>query len=284
MAGNLNRWVGWLVGVLLATSTVTLSTNRTAHAHGHEPCALPGVGTKAEDGTGYICTSVGKNIARWHQYHGNLTPAQRASGSLKYKKLSLGGTGPGGGVVVYISDKPFKCGPKLKDQCRYLEAAPPNWWQHPSVALQSEPLVWWSARDNRTLVPSPGATEDSIGTGFQNSLAIAAQPGNDRTNSAAVLALTYRGGGRNDWYLPNFNELWEMRGKPDRDSFGRGSRREGSQLPYGCGFWISNEVGYGMPYAAYVVGLKADCLGAAIVSKNTGNQPLFRLIPVRAGK
>lgn len=47
----------------------------------------------------------------------------------------------------------------------------------------------------------------AIGTGYMNSLAIAAQSGNIAESSAGVAALAYSGGGQNDWYLPSEVEL-----------------------------------------------------------------------------
>jgi len=57
---------------------------------------------------------------------------------------------------------------------------------------------------------SDTATRFAIGAGYRNSLAIAAQSGNESTTSAAVAALAYRGGGKSDWYLPSMEELAEL--------------------------------------------------------------------------
>jgi hypothetical protein len=57
---------------------------------------------------------------------------------------------------------------------------------------------------------SDTANRTAIGTGFRNSLAIAAQSGNESSTSAAVSALSYRGGDQSDWFLPSINELIEM--------------------------------------------------------------------------
>ena len=54
---------------------------------------------------------------------------------------------------------------------------------------------------------SDSADRSAIGAGYRNSLAIAAQSGNESTTSAAVAALSYRGGDRSDWYLPSIDEL-----------------------------------------------------------------------------
>ena len=70
------------------------------------------------------------------------------------------------------------------------------------IALDSENRIvvlgsFYSDRANRS----------ELGAGYRNSLAIAAQPGNDSATSAAVAALSYRGGNRDDWYLPSIDEL-----------------------------------------------------------------------------
>jgi len=45
---------------------------------------------------------------------------------------------------------------------------------------------------------------------MSNSTAIQAQPGNTAGNSAAVYALNYTNGGKNDWHLPSKGELDEL--------------------------------------------------------------------------
>lgn len=54
---------------------------------------------------------------------------------------------------------------------------------------------------------SDKADRIEIGSGHRNSLAIAAQPGNESATSAALAALAYRGGNQLDWYLPSIDEL-----------------------------------------------------------------------------
>jgi hypothetical protein len=49
-------------------------------------------------------------------------------------------------------------------------------------------------------------TQDSLGSGLLNSLALAAQWGNPDI-SAAALARAYNGGGLTDWFLPSKDEL-----------------------------------------------------------------------------
>ena len=120
---------------------------------------------------------------------------------------TVGQTGPGGGKVFYVATTPFSCGPTLAATCTYLEAAPSGW------NTGADPLLTWATSVNNnpvTRVPTPGALQTAIGTGYQNSDAIVAQTGNVVASSAAVAARAYRGNGLTDWYLPSINELTEL--------------------------------------------------------------------------
>jgi hypothetical protein len=119
----------------------------------------------------------------------------------------VGDTGPGGGIVFYVSTTPFACGPTRTATCKYLEAAPNGW------NGGGDPSRSWATdvNSNRTTsVPAPGALQTAIGTGFQNSDAIVAQTGNVAASSAAVVARAYIGTGLTDWYLPSSDELNQM--------------------------------------------------------------------------
>ena len=120
----------------------------------------------------------------------------------------VGDTGPGGGTIFYVAPTTFTqlsaYGSMCKTWCKYLEAAPSSWFEG------GEPTRSWATdvNNNRaTTVPAPGALQTAIGTGYQNSNAIAAQTGNVYATSAAVVTRTYRGQGLTDWYLPSKDEL-----------------------------------------------------------------------------
>jgi hypothetical protein len=120
---------------------------------------------------------------------------------------TVGQTGPGGGKVFYVATTAFSCGPTLAATCTYLEAAPSGW------NTGADPLLTWATSVNNnqtTRVPGAGALQTAIGTGYQNSDAIAAQTGNVAASSAAVVARAYRGNSLSDWYLPSINELTEL--------------------------------------------------------------------------
>lgn len=117
----------------------------------------------------------------------------------------VGSAGPAGGVIVSVANPryPFPCGKGLRSRCTYLEAAPANWYNS-----AGDPGRTWSAAENHSKSVSGGSVLGTVmGTGYSNSLAIVAQAGNNMSNSAAALALSYRGGGQSDWYLPSRVEM-----------------------------------------------------------------------------
>jgi hypothetical protein len=126
----------------------------------------------------------------------------------------VGNTGPGGGIIFYVSSAGFDCGSSFTStgsptggKCNYLEAAPSLW-----AGGAADPKRLWavSAKQSTGL---PEITDDfpannnssAIGLGYKNSLAIVAQ-GNDNT-TAAFVARGYNGGSKSDWYLPTTAEL-----------------------------------------------------------------------------
>ena len=145
---------------------------------------------------------------------------------------AVGDPGPSGGIIFYVAETPFACGPTLNEVCQYLEAAPNN-WSGAGVGVE-DPRRTWAAANNQSASVA-GAVGTAIGTGFANSIAIAEQAGNDATNSAAALALGYSGGGAEDWYLPSseeLRELWQIRIEPhiilERFSFWSSTQNAGN--------------------------------------------------------
>jgi hypothetical protein len=112
----------------------------------------------------------------------------------------VGGTGPGGGTIFYFSETSFSCGPTLSSTCNYLEAALGDWYG------EDDPQISWSTGENQELTVT-GADEESIGSGYKNSLDIANQSGNVLATTAALAARGHDGGGKSDWYLPSKAEL-----------------------------------------------------------------------------
>ena len=111
----------------------------------------------------------------------------------------VGQKGPAGGWVFYDKGN-------YDEGWRYLEAAPVD----QAVVAISE---GWFSRDtggaqwgcyNKTI---PGAQGRTLGRGKYNTQAII----KESKNTAAWLCTVYRGGGKNDWFLPSINELKYMR-------------------------------------------------------------------------
>ena len=129
----------------------------------------------------------------------------------------LGGTGPGGGKIFYISTEGFSCGATYSatgsptnGKCYYLEIAPSNW------TGGGDPAKPWAISPYLTSdiggidnydydLSRNNSGDDGIGLGYRNSIRIVAQ-GNVST-SAAAAARAYSGGGKADWYLPTDTEL-----------------------------------------------------------------------------
>lgn len=100
----------------------------------------------------------------------------------------VGDPGPGGGTIFFDAGSPQSWG-------RYLEVAPASW-----MPEANDPLVEWCEQPFRKYRVS---TRVAIGAGSQNTQAIVLTCG----VGAAFLASEYRGGGRDDWYLPSKDEL-----------------------------------------------------------------------------
>jgi len=167
-----------------------------------------------QDGLGFTITldSLYSPIAADQVY--KITIESRDAVDAAPVSYSVGDEGPSGGIIFYVAETPFACGPTLNEVCQYLEAAPNN-WSGAGVGVE-DPRRTWAAADNQSASVA-GAVGTAIGTGFANSIAIAEQAGNDATNSAAALALGYSVGGAEDWYLPSseeLRELWQIRIEP----------------------------------------------------------------------
>lgn len=124
----------------------------------------------------------------------------------------VGNTGPGGGIVFFVSEKKQNWG-------QYLEMAPFNWFSIGNKKLSGVQIsslgdpssIWcdktefhlFGALTNPDLKKSVGI---EIGKGKSNTELMLA----GCKYGAAHLATSYSGGGLNDWFLPSINELNEM--------------------------------------------------------------------------
>jgi len=105
----------------------------------------------------------------------------------------VGDTGPGGGIVFYVSETAFtSAGSQCGDSCYYLEAAPSEEWGTD---------IWCSNTSD-----SLGATGSEIGEGMNNTVTAEGTC----TSGAIQLAFDYSNKGKNDWHLPSADELNEL--------------------------------------------------------------------------
>ena len=112
----------------------------------------------------------------------------------------VGDTGPGGGKIFYVAPETFSCGQTLSSTCKYLEAAPIT-----GAGAWTDATYAWSGNTNTAV----GSTSTAIGTGYSNTLKMVQQSGAGMLGAGSV-ARNYRGGGKNDWYLPSKDELNEI--------------------------------------------------------------------------
>ena len=136
-----------------------------------------------------------------------VTSATCATGGV----CAVGNTGPGGGIVFYVSADPFtSTGSDCNTTCKYLEAspAPVDGDVQRSWATDNDP--GGGTGNQAATVPAPGATAQGIGSGMANTIAIKNQTGNVEATSAAVYAFDYTYNSKTDWHLPSKNELNEL--------------------------------------------------------------------------
>jgi len=134
-------------------------------------------------------------------YEYSLTPVD-VKGLTSPGTYNVGDTGPGGGIVFYVSATPFASpGSDCGSNCKYLEAAPVG---------GEVPRTWVTGANQTSAVPASGAIATGIGSGMANTNAIQAQAGNAAASSAAVYAYEYSHGSKNDWHLPSKDELIEL--------------------------------------------------------------------------
>lgn len=123
---------------------------------------------------------------------------------------AVGNTGPGGGTVIYANAAGFACGASRTSTCRYLEAAVSTWHTtiSPSITAgcNTDKILTCPWSDKSIKLTGTGNT--GIGYGLQNTNAMLAQ--SLSVGSAAVVARAYRGGAKDDWFLPSIDELEEV--------------------------------------------------------------------------
>lgn len=113
---------------------------------------------------------------------------------------ALGDVGPGGGIVFYVQTA------TMTAPWKYLEAAANTW----NGGSEDPSVKWCSAKSPGYILANlssgdttTGSTSRILGKGFYNTKTIV----NDCSFGAALLASSYHGGGKSDWYLPSKDEL-----------------------------------------------------------------------------
>jgi hypothetical protein len=108
--------------------------------------------------------------------------------------------------VFYYSSVAFtSTGSACGTSCHYLEAASTS-----GTAAWTDTTRAFSGTANHNSLIT-GADGTAIGTGYQNTLDIIAQSGNEGEASAAGIARAFRGPSNlSDWFLPSYYELNEM--------------------------------------------------------------------------
>ena len=109
----------------------------------------------------------------------------------RVKSYNLGDTGPGGGIIFYVSENGFTMTDN-EQLCHYLEAAP---------ADMTGTFAWASGGYESDDIAGTGT---AIGTGRKNTALILAI---DANAPAAKACYEYSINGKTDWFLPSKDEL-----------------------------------------------------------------------------
>jgi hypothetical protein len=115
----------------------------------------------------------------------------------------VGDTGPGGGIIVYAAPSVYTWG-------QYIEMAPQGWANGLPVNTAkgevagtsvTDPKVQWC---NPVPYTDPTNLSQNIGYGYANTQLML---NNGCNGGAAVIASSYNGGGKSDWFLPDQTTL-----------------------------------------------------------------------------
>jgi uncharacterized repeat protein (TIGR02543 family) len=109
-------------------------------------------------------------------------------------QYQLGETGPGGGIIFYLSDVGFTM-TDTNETCHYLESSPTD---------LGDGLAWASLPFVETDITG---TVLNIGGGRNNTTIILAT---DVDAPAAKACNEYNNNGKTDWFLPSYNELEQL--------------------------------------------------------------------------
>jgi hypothetical protein len=174
--------------------TITFTVADTLTVTSDTPTALTFTGSEAvfTPTVSVVSGLVSGDVVSGATYNYSASAASCAAGGI----CSIGQTGPGGGLVFIT---PSTTG---NTTGRYFEAAPSGW---SGTAADPAAALCTSATS------VAGATGTAIGTGETNTnlFANSAACGVSAADTATALVL----GGKDDWFLPSFDELKEMYSK-----------------------------------------------------------------------
>jgi hypothetical protein len=176
--------------------------------------------------------------------------------TMKKAYYSIGGTGPGGGIVFYVDPVGFT----MADTgltAHYLEAAPGGW-----DGGGSDPNLAWASYPSSSYNGVSGTGTD-IGTGRKNTALMLASG----DVPAAQACKGYENNGKTDWFIPSIDELdklYENREYVDGLSTATGSRYFSSSQPISnlasaesIDFADGTKVNWGKDYGALVRAIRA---------------------------
>ena len=188
----------------------------------------------------------------------------------------VGDSGPGGGVVFYVSPKAFACGANMASTCKYLESAP-NMWNPNSSSTCKEAtgtscggtlqttsdfsstgkgFPWCTGSGKVSSIP--GAFGKEIGSGYANTAIMLpdCNPGD-----AGNVARSYTGGGMTDWSLASEYELTALYRYKNRAAIGGfnsgiywSSTQNGAQTA--ASYTFDNSMNTGAYFKDYTYGVR----------------------------
>jgi hypothetical protein len=134
----------------------------------------------------------------------------------------VGDTGPGGGIVFYVSESAINAADGISTGGLYLEAAPSTF---------SKTTFTWCAGFTNSNTTTIGGTSSAIGTGAMNTKIVSSRCSGGAVYEAANLTH----GGKSDWFLPSAGELLQMYNQKSILEFGTGTTAANYL------YWGSNE-------------------------------------------
>jgi hypothetical protein len=255
------------VGLVLVTAAVAGCSSTTAGSSG----AVQNAATASASAAASSAASTGAPAVVQEAAPAEATAgASCADGGV----CVVGDSGPGGGVVFYVS-KAFACGANMASTCKYLEAAPNPWNPDSKISCKAatgtscggnvqetsdfsstgKGFPWCTGSGKGSSIP--GTFSREIGSGYANTTIMLpdCNPGD-----AGNVARSYTGGGMTDWSLASEYELTALYRYPNRAAIGGfnsgiywSSTQNGAQTAASYTFDNSMNTGAYFKYSTYGV-------------------------------